>query len=160
MVMLNNDYLTGKEYPRKKTLGEKLVSIFGHHGINQKETKAAAREFVIVFKKKYIKNYLMPVKGWKTYTEVARNYRKTRQYMNMLDNQIVPVSGEIIAITANLTGSIEGNWQQPFEILYCGEALNINSQKFNMAKYRGEVPYCKNSIAAAMREQDYEVEKL
>ena len=126
----------------------------------KRPAKENDREYTIVFKKHYIKEYVMPVKGWKTYSDVAKFYQKTRQYMNMLDNQTVPASSEIIARTAVFMGNIKGSWNIPFEIVSLSEKANRNHPRYNLSKHNGEVPYDHFSTAYEFRKNDQTIEKI
>lgn len=113
-------------------------------------------EFKIIFRKEAVKD-IMKVKGWKTYSEMARALGFTRQYISLLANQQASVTATVITRLASLMGSVNGHWWEFYELVPYG-LYDANHNIWNHEKHKGTMPYAKYSLSAQFRSLDHKVE--
>ena len=70
----------------------------------------------------------------------------------MLKNKKAPVTAEVIVRVAVILNNTKTNWHKFFVIEVSDEKMSY--QKYNMAKYSGEIPYASGSVAAEHRKLD------
>lgn len=132
-----------------------MLNIIKHLvGKNVKQKSNLMPEFWIVFKDGAIDG-IKKIKGIASDAELARELGITRQYFCQLKKRNAPVTAGIITRVAWLVGSVKGSWWFPYDMQYRGE-IDTTKSKYNMAKFKGELPYEKYSLAAAFRSIDDE----
>jgi len=114
--------------------------------------------YEIVFKEGAV-DEILKIKGWKSCAEMARNMGLTRAYICNLRKRKAACTHTVITRTAALLGNTYGAWWIHFEMIPTG-IISPNEPQWNQEKYKGMIPYSKNSIAVEVRKMDYETEKV
>lgn len=94
-------------------------------------------------------------KGIDSDLQLAKMLGITRAYLSMLRNKKAPVTGEVIVRVAVILNNTQTNWHKFFVIEVSDEKTSY--QKYNMAKYSGEIPYTKDSLAYELRKSDSKI---
>lgn len=110
------------------------------------------QEYAIYFKKDALKA-IMTVKGCRTKADLARKLGFHPSIITNIEKRRDVVSSAMICRIAEATGNIKENWWTFYEIRP-DERKPRSHQKYNMAKYRGEMAYNKGSVSAEDRKKD------
>ncbi|RLI01994.1 hypothetical protein DRO30_03310 [Candidatus Bathyarchaeota archaeon] len=125
------------------------MALFRRKSIKPKSTLEI--EYQLVFKPGMLDD-IKRVKGWKTDTQMAKELNFTRGYVSQWRHGGA-VSADAILAIAKHTGTINGAWWAPFEIVPKG-IYKPNHPVFNTQKLNGKRPYEAFSLQGDFRKAE------
>lgn len=94
------------------------------------------------------------IKGWKNDGEVAKGLGLTAGLISQIKSEKQHVSDAVMGRICWALGNMGEKWGHLFEPRVTSKPIKTSNPRFNMAKFRGEVPYEDNSEAAGHRSLD------